>query len=460
MKHYLIACLLTLITIKIHAQGPEPFITSWNIESGDTITIPLGSGSYDFDFKWHLITDTAAIMGTHTDADGDFSTVFASAGIYHLEITGIFPHLQGYPKEKLLDVLQWGDIQWENLRSMFHSWPGTHFSAIDTPDFSHVIDMNSMFENAANFNDDLNHWDVSNITSLGHTFRGAKDFNGNISDWDVSSVTFLDATFLFASSFDQDISQWDVSNVTTLENTFRGTPFNRDISGWNVGNVRNMKNTFQNAGQFDQPIGDWDFSQVKSMNFMFSRANKFDQDISQWDVSNVTDFTGQFRDNKALGHSLGSWKFNPEANFSGMFQGATGLDCQSWSATIIGWNFSNAELDSISIGGPNVDYDSIAAIARDELLARGWTINGTETNGDCGAIHPFRCQDITTISNDILFGNLVIGASQQIDLENVDFQKPSDITMVAPEININSSVEIPTGIEVTITSNSNCTITE
>ena len=62
---------------------------------------------------------------------GFFKTGFATAGTYTLEITGAFPHFTGYPKGKLTDVLQWGDIEWKNFSGAFKDWKGAGFSTSD-----------------------------------------------------------------------------------------------------------------------------------------------------------------------------------------------------------------------------------------------------------------------------------------------------------------------------------------
>ena len=49
--------------------------------------------------------------------------------------------------------------------------------------------MNGMFEEASNFNQPLNDWDVSSVTNMSCMFYGASSFNQPLNDWDVSSVT-------------------------------------------------------------------------------------------------------------------------------------------------------------------------------------------------------------------------------------------------------------------------------
>ena len=56
--------------------------------------------------------------------------------------------------------------------------------------------MNSLFDNAYTFNQDLSSWDVSSVTNMSKMFRYAFIFNQDLSSWDVSSVTDMRRCFL------------------------------------------------------------------------------------------------------------------------------------------------------------------------------------------------------------------------------------------------------------------------
>jgi surface protein len=80
-------------------------------------------------------------------------------------------------------------------------------------DVSRIHDMESMFDGAESFNQNIGNWDVSRVYIMSAMFRDAKSFNGNISSWDVSNVGYVNEMFDGATSFDQDLSNWDLSNV-------------------------------------------------------------------------------------------------------------------------------------------------------------------------------------------------------------------------------------------------------
>ncbi|MFQ3351440.1 MAG: surface protein, partial [Candidatus Marivariicella framensis] len=53
---------------------------------------------------------------------------------------------------------------------------------------SYVTDMNSIFKDKTEFNQDIGSWDTSNVTSMRQMFQRAISFNQNIGSWDTSSV--------------------------------------------------------------------------------------------------------------------------------------------------------------------------------------------------------------------------------------------------------------------------------
>ena len=53
-------------------------------------------------------------------------------------------------------------------------------------DVSEVTLMNTMFDCATSFNQDLSSWNVSGFTDMGCMFSGANNFNQDLSSWEVS----------------------------------------------------------------------------------------------------------------------------------------------------------------------------------------------------------------------------------------------------------------------------------
>jgi len=137
----------------------------------------------------------------------------------------------------------------------------------------------------------ISNWDVSNITDMQDLFPNNTDFNDDISSWDVSNVVNMKEMFDNAKQFDQDISSWDVSKVTDMYRMFRGaSKFNNGqetgIGSWNTSQVTNIKEMFKNASSFDQDISSWDVSNVNWNSWGYSENYGYGSGHSD------TDFTG------------------------------------------------------------------------------------------------------------------------------------------------------------------------
>ena len=74
--------------------------------------------------------------------------------------------------------------------------------------------MQSMFEEASSFNQDLG-WTTSKVETMHKMFLEASTFNGNISKWKTSQVTDFSKMFRSASSFNQPLF-WEMSKVKNI----------------------------------------------------------------------------------------------------------------------------------------------------------------------------------------------------------------------------------------------------
>jgi surface protein len=93
-------------------------------------------------------------------------------------------------------------------------------AAISTLDVSNTNNMDSMFEGALNFDQDLSQWYPPKVIRMFAMFSGASNFNQDISQWDTSSVQNMSWMFKDATSFNQDLSQWCVVQFTSKPSSF------------------------------------------------------------------------------------------------------------------------------------------------------------------------------------------------------------------------------------------------
>jgi len=392
----LVVVALALSTMSVHAQE-RPFITTWETKTDEErIRIPLNSEfPYNFQYTWkdsggEEVEDGS---GTHTSSDGAFTTQLPTSGIYTLEITGNFPHFFGYPKGKLVDVNQWGDIAWGSMKQSFENWGGTNFTAPDVPDLAQVKDMSLMFEGASSFNGDLSKWNVSNVTNMVRMFTDAVSFNGDLNKWDVSNVTTMFGMFATASSFNQDLNSWNVSNVTNMSFMFADTDiFNGNLSGWNTGNVEDMSSMFESTASFNGDVSTWDVSKVTSMQNMFRNAASFNQDLSSWKVGNVTDMRDMFDGAVSFNGNLSGWNTGKVTDMSFMFNGADsfeGIGLSSWDVGNVKFMFSmfarassfNQDLSSWNVENVEVMAGMFAGASSFNQGLSSWNVSNVTDMG-------------------------------------------------------------------------------
>ncbi|MBW8523912.1 BspA family leucine-rich repeat surface protein [Chryseobacterium chendengshani] len=253
----------------------------------------------------------------------------------------ITPIYLGPDREKLLNVSQWGNIQWQTFDNAFVFCTNLDITAPDAPDLSLVTSTREMFYLCSSLvgNASFNNWDTSNLTTINSMFSAADQFNAPIGNWDVSNVTDFYAVFDMASNFNQPLRDWDTSNATTMEHMFHGaSSFNQNIEKWNTSGVANMDMMFAVTTSFNQNIGSWNLSSLESA---------VDMLIS------------------------------------------SGLNCQNYDNALFGWNNNPQTPNSINLGNAApLHYTHPAAVAsRNNLITnKNWLVTGDNYNVFCNSI--------------------------------------------------------------------------
>jgi len=291
---------------------------------------------------------------------------YESKDVYTISIRGSFPRIYFNNEKdtfKLLEVVQWGDIKWQNMQKAFWGASRLKLNATDVPDLTQVEDMSYMFANIRDFDDKQNkigEWNTSNVRDISHMFESDLDFNQDIGSWDTSSVTDMSSIFRDARRFNQDISRWKTSKVTDMSSMFVNVYiFNYDISSWDTSSVTNMNKMFYDAYSFNQDIGSWDVSNVTDMYKMFVNALDFNQDIGSWDVSNVKDMSSMFKNARKFNQDIGSWNTSNVTDMHKMFYGAYAFnqDIGDWDTskvTDMSFMFASTREFNQDIGSWNV----------------------------------------------------------------------------------------------------------
>lgn len=417
MKNLLIVLFFLLAGFCCNAQiAITDFVTTWktNMPRGSnttSIVIPTTGGGYNYDVDWNNdgVFDQLGITG-------DVTHDFGVANNYTIRIRGAFPRIffnHGGDCIKLLDVKQWGNMAWTSMAYAFAGCEQLNITATDLPNLSGVASMAGMFQNCFKLNGPANigNWNTASVTDMSGMFWGSSIFNQPIGTWNTANVTTMANMLSNLAGFNQPIGNWNTSNVTDMRNMFFACyAFNQPIGNWNTAKVTNMGRMFTFASQFNQPIGNWNTANVTDMRLMFSFCDAFNQPIGNWNTAKVTDMEGMFGGaivfNQPLANwntanvtsmismfggassfnqYLDDWALNSVTDMTGML-GASGMDCDHYSRTLIGWAANAATPTGIDLGAYLRTYGPAAVPARNALLAKGWTITDDALSPGCSVL--------------------------------------------------------------------------
>ena len=346
-----------------------------------------------FDFKHKLNWDIKETCDTESAFDED--VLENSKEQKNLITPKTKAELKTLVNDNAVDLAQIDISLIDDLSSLFENSERKDFSGIESWDVSHVKSIKAMFQNAKNFNVNLNRWDVGNVEDFSYVFCGCWNLDCYMSNWntknskaekmyhncpnvyinrisinyiektkkylpkDLAELSFLvsdesihlgdidtslitDMSWLFSSSKRKDfsgISNWDTSKVTNMSLMFRNCRyFNEDISSWDTSNVRNMSSMFEYCFRFNQPIGRWDVSNVENMFQMFSWCISFNQPLICWNVSNVEIMAHMFDNCARFNQPLENWNVGNVRRMDAMF-----INCVNFNQPLNKWNASKVQ---------------------------------------------------------------------------------------------------------------------
>ncbi|MFV0505841.1 MAG: BspA family leucine-rich repeat surface protein [Bacteroidales bacterium] len=375
------------LAINMAYTAPEDaFITEWQLDAGDEITIPTNPDlTYNYYVDWgDGPNSTVNITGPYNNTDKIATHKYADAGNYKVKIycandsnkdefadgTGFpaprFDGLDETLSAKLVAVDQWGAMKWESMELAFAGCPNLKINAADAPILSAAKSLESMFDGATSMNSNLSAWDVSTITNMKRMFAGATAFNNADQplSWagKTSKVTTMMSMFEAATAFNQSVAGWNVSaltdasmmfknaslfnnggaplswagktsKVTTMMSMFEAaTAFNQSVAEWNVSALTDASSMFKNASLFNNgvaPGGDnkalaWTSTKatITTMAEMFSGASVFNQDVSSIKTDVLTSMSKTFKDAAAFNQDLSKWNTAKVSLMDSTFEGA------------------------------------------------------------------------------------------------------------------------------------------
>lgn len=178
----------------------------WNGVSEITIrTNPdfAGQYNYDVDFDGDGIPNQSGVEG-----DVTFNFGAGNNGPHIVSISGDFPAIQfgvddvlqlvlsedkdtvvpfdATLANSLIEIQQWGIIEWRSMNKAFASCENLLVPAVDVPNFTEVDDMSNMFRNAFEADPDVSQWNVEKVIDMTSMFEAARRANPDMSNWKIT----------------------------------------------------------------------------------------------------------------------------------------------------------------------------------------------------------------------------------------------------------------------------------
>lgn len=201
---------------------------------------------------------------------------------------------------------------------------------------TYVKNLTGMFKGSANFNQNINSWDVSHIKDFSECFKDCTIFNQPLDTWDITSSNSIVSMFENCKAFNQDISSWDITGKPRLLKMFNGcTSFNQSLNAWDVSEVWSFESMFYGCSSLNQDFDDWTINTRTKVNMyaMFSECTVFNGDITTWNTSMVGTTERMFTGCNAFNRDISGWNTATFSNMEYMFQNATRFnqDLSPWN---------------------------------------------------------------------------------------------------------------------------------
>jgi len=436
-----------------------------------------GGYVFDYDVDW-------GDGNTDTNVAGSILHTYAVPGEYEVKISGLFPNIyffNRFDRLKVLELKNWGNIQWETMLNAFQGCSNMELTATDAGDFTQVNNFKSAFQNCSSITSitGSSNWINSNCTNVLLAFFGCSNMTSiETTNWDHSGCTSLEGFFQNCSSLTSiDGTNWDLSNITNFSNAFSNTTSLTTIIGngnwrFSTTDIVNFSAFFNNCFALDGlNTTNWNMERVVSLSQAFRDCTSLTYlDVSNWDlsicvslflwiyntpllasingigdldVSSVTNFGYVFSQADSLVADVTNWDVSSGTSFTNFMEGSNG------SGSITGyknWNTSSVSATCQSIFANSTNGD-------DDLPLWDITNSNSLNNAFRGMTPPSSTQVFNMTTSNLASANSCFGLFYQSspinDLTigpNVDFSNVTDFSYAFANM-INLSLTFPTGFD-------------
>lgn len=207
----------------------RPFIMKINLNKGTGTTFQIElredpNSYYDYEINWNYgggdLLDNWVRVTNGNAISMDYESFNPLEPFRNIAIRGEFYGFQmvnSSTKDKLVEIVQWGDIEWGWFVSSFSGINGLNVSAKDVPIFTNVSSLQGMFNNSVGVTVNSNHWNLSPINNIRDMFANT-GANPDIEDWDVSNILNMNGLFWYNAGFDRNLWNWGFNKNVSLAN--------------------------------------------------------------------------------------------------------------------------------------------------------------------------------------------------------------------------------------------------
>jgi len=220
------------------------------VSRSNEFTIPTNP---DFDYSYEVDWNYDGNSFNPTEnPKGDATHQYPSDGLYTIAIQGDFPQIffkddhtsptRLSDAQKLVDIVQWGEIEWLDMSFSFSGCVNLSGSATDIPNLDEVNNMEAAFLGCSNLTMDMSDWNVDNVENFRAAFQEASMFNSDISNWHVGNGEDFSNMFLDAGSFDQNLGSWNLGSASNLidflsDSGLSQSTYDMTLAGWESQNM-------------------------------------------------------------------------------------------------------------------------------------------------------------------------------------------------------------------------------
>ena len=185
-----------------------------------TITLPFSSSNNS---SMNIYIDFGDLNTTHILTNSDVNYTYSTAGTYLVKITGTLKQFGNGPygytnPTKLERVLSFGNLGIISLSGSFYNC--SNLVEVPTSIPITLTNLEYGFYNCSSFNDiNITNWNMTNITNINKMFYNATQFNQNIFLWNVPNLIHFEYILYYATSFHIPLSGWLLTELNKLPRT-------------------------------------------------------------------------------------------------------------------------------------------------------------------------------------------------------------------------------------------------